>query len=212
VVSSLIAGVASSPDRSAVGRLGARGVVVFIVLLVVSGMMAALVAPPVLAHVSLDPAAVANLRASAASSAGGVAASSKAILTPMQWLVALVPANPIRAAADGEMLPLIVFALLFGLSLLATDDDLRNRAASLFRAIAESMIVVVRWLLGLAPIGVFALALPLVARLGFSAIGALASYIALVSLLAAVFVRVVLYPSPVIGGRVSLRDFARAAA
>ena len=212
VVSSLIAGVASSPDRSAVGRLGARGVVVFIVLLVVSGMMAALVAPPVLVHVSLDPAAVANLRASAASSAGGVAASSKAILTPMQWLVALVPANPIRAAADGEMLPLIVFALLFGLSLLATDDDLRNRAASLFRAIAESMIVVVRWLLALAPIGVFALALPLVARLGFSAIGALASYVALVSLLAAVFVLIVLYPAAVIGGRVSLRDFARAAA
>jgi len=62
-----------------------------------------------------------------------------------------------------------------------------------FRAVAESMLVIVRWLLVVAPIGVFALALPLVARLGFSAVGALVTYVALVSLVAVLFMLLVLY-------------------
>jgi len=58
---------------------------------------------------------------------------------------------------------------------------------------------------------VVALALPLVARLGLSAIGALAAYVVLVSLVSAVFSAAVLYPAAAIGGRISLREFARAA-
>jgi proton glutamate symport protein len=72
--------------------------------------------------------------------------------------------------------------------------------------------VIVRWLLVVAPIGVFALALPLVARLGLSAVGALATYVVLVSLSAAAFSLFVLYPSAAWFGGVRFRDFARAAA
>ncbi len=212
VASSLIVGLATSHDRSAIARLGARGLVVFVLLLVASGVMAAVIAPPVLARIALDPAAVASLRASAASAVGGGAAGAGAIQTPAQWLVALVPPNPIRAVVDGAMLPIIVFSLLFGLALLSIDRDRRERATTFFRVIADAMLVVVRWLLVLAPIGVFALALPLVARLGMSAVGALAAYVALVSLLAIAFMVVVIYPAAVIGGRLSLRDFARATA
>ena len=132
--------------------------------------------------------------------------------TPAQWLVALVPANAFRAAADGAMLPLIVFALVLGLALAATPAETRDRVLVIFRGLSESMLVVVRWLLVVAPIGVFALALPLVARLGFSAVGALATYVVLVSLAAIVFSLLVLYPAAAIFGGVSVRDFARAAA
>lgn len=212
VVSSLISGIASSRDRAAVGRIGRQGIIVFLVLLTASGVTAAIVAPPVLAHVSLDPAAVASLRASAASSASGVAESSKSIQTPAQWLVALVPSNPVRAAADGAMLPLIIFALVFGLALLSIDSAGRDRAVAFFRGIMESMLVAVRWILVFAPIGVFALALPLVARLGVAAVGALATYVVLVSALAAGFALLVVYPAAAIFGRRSLREFARAVA
>ena len=211
VVSSLIVGIATSGGGSVVARIGGRGLAVFVALLIASGLVGALVGPPILSHLTLDPAAVASVRAAATSSGSSAAAGAAAIQTPAQWLVALVPSNAFRAAVDGAMLPLIVFALLLGLALLSIPDDSRRRAVAVFRGVAESMLVIVRWLLVVAPIGVFALAVPLVARLGLAAIGALATYIVLVSLAAAVFIVGVLYPVTAWLSGVSIREFARAA-
>jgi Na+/H+-dicarboxylate symporter len=208
VVSSLIVGIATSGSGAAVAKIGGRGVIVFLVLLAASGVVGALIAPPVLSRVNVDPAAVASLRASTPDAP----LSGNAVQTPLQWLVSLIPSNPFKAAADGAMLPLIMFALLFGVGLISAPAASRDRIVMVFRAVAQSMLVLVRWLLVVAPIGVFALSLPLVARMGLSAVGALATYVVLVSLAAIVFSLVVLYPSAAIMGGVSIRDFAKAAA
>jgi len=71
-------------------------------------------------------------------------------------------------------------------------------------------LIVVRWVLQLAPLGVLALALPLATRMGASAAGALAAFVATVIGITVSFAIFVLYPIAVVGGRVSLRDFARA--
>jgi Na+/H+-dicarboxylate symporter len=211
VVSSLIVGIAQSGGGNVVAKIGGRGIVVFIVLLVASGIVGALVGPPILSRITLDPAAVASVRAAAATAGSGAASNASAIQTPAQWLVALVPSNAFKAAVDGAMLPLIVFALALGLALLKVDDEHRIRATSIFRATADSMLVIVRWLLVVAPIGVFALAVPLVARLGLATIGALATYVVLVSLAAAIFMVGVLYPTAAWLGGISIREFAKAA-
>ena len=80
-----------------------------------------------------------------------------------------------------------------------------------FDAVMTASFVLVRWVLVLAPIGVFALVVPLSAKLGAGAAGAVAWYIVVVSGLCVAFMLAVLYPLAVIGGRVSLRAFARAA-
>jgi len=211
VVASLVVGIATSSSGGLVARIGARGFVVFIVLLIASGVIAAVVAPPVLSHMALDPSASAALRASAASTSGGAVAGAGAMQTPGQWLVALVPSNVMQAAVEGAMLPLIVFSLVLGLALLKLPDEQRVRVVAVFHGISEAMRVLVHWVLIVAPIGVFALALPLVARLGLAAVGALATYVILVSLAALVFIVGVLYPAAAWGGGVSLRTFARAA-
>ncbi len=209
VVSLLIVGIATSGSGAVVGRLGGRGIVVFVILLIASGVVGAVVATPMLAHITPDPAAIARLQASAAASGQPTTGS---VQSPSEWLIALVPANVFRAAADGAMLPLIIFSLAFGLALVSVAEPSRLRVVSLFRGVAESMLVVVRWLMVVAPIGVFALTLPLVARMGLSAVGALATYVTLVSVAVVVFVLVVIYPAAALIGGVSLRDFARAAA
>ncbi len=211
VVSSLVVGIATSGGGNVVARIGGRGLIVFVLILIASGAVGALVGPPILSRLTLDPAAVASVRASAGSAATGAASNASAIQGPAQWFVALVPSNAFRAAVDGAMLPLIVFSLLLGLALLKIDAGLRDRVVALFRGVSESMLVIVRWLLVLAPIGVFALAVPLVARLGLAAIGALATYVVLVSLAAAVFIVGVLYPAAAWFGGISIRAFARAA-
>ncbi|MGH7620708.1 MAG: dicarboxylate/amino acid:cation symporter, partial [Gemmatimonadaceae bacterium] len=179
VVASLIVGIAAAESGADLARLGSRGIVLFVLLLLASGIVAALVAPPVLAHVSLDPSAIASLRSARGTTQ--LAAGGAAVLTPGQWLASLVPANAVRAAVDGSMLPLIVFALLFGLGLLAVPAEKRDTIVAILRGVAAAMLVIVEWLLVVAPIGVFALVLPLVARLGVAAVGALATYVVLVS-------------------------------
>lgn len=211
VVSSLVVGIATSGGGSVVARIGGRGFVVFVLILIASGAVGALVGPPILSRLTLDPAAVASVRASAGGAATDVASSASAIQGPAQWFVALVPSNAFRAAVDGAMLPLIVFSVFLGLAMLKIESELRERVVVVFRGIAEAMLVVVRWLLVLAPVGVFALAVPLVARLGLAAIGALATYVILVSLAAAVFIGGILYPAAAWLSGMTIRSFARAA-
>jgi Na+/H+-dicarboxylate symporter len=210
VVSSLVVGVASTEDRAMLARVGGRGILVFVLLLTLSAVLAALVTPPLVSNLQLDPAAVARVRA-ASPSASSVAAGAAAIQGPGAWLVSLVPSNAFAAAADGAMLPLIVFALALGLALGAVEPTARNAVVTVFRAITESMLVLVRWLLVVAPVGVFALALPLVAKLGLGAVGALALYVIIVSVAAVGLIVFVLVPAATLSGRVPARQFIRAA-
>jgi Na+/H+-dicarboxylate symporter len=212
VVASLIAGVASAGSGRAIGAIAGRALVLFVVILFAGALFSVLVATPLLARLHIDPTAAASLRASAEQGSEAAVASAQKIPTFAQWLIDLVPANPIKAAADGAMLPLIVFSLAFGLALTRLDAERRLGAVRFFQGVADAMIVLVRWILVLAPVGVFALALPLAARLGASAAGALLYYTVLVVLMCVVFIALVLYPAAVIGGGIPLRQFARAAA
>ncbi len=206
VVSSLIVGVSSAPDARTIGRLGGRALVFMLVSLAIACTLGVLAAGPAFSMLSIDPAASAALRASAAATAGD---STRAMPTFGQWLVDLVPSNPIKAAADGAMLPLIIFSLAFGIALTRIEVQRRAAVVRVLEGILDTSITLVHWVLQLAPIGVFALAVPLAARLGISAAGALATYIGVVSVLSTLLIGL-LYPVAVIGGRVKLGTFARA--
>ena len=209
IVSSLVAGVAAAPDPGAVGRIGGRALLIFLAVLAVTALFCVTVAPLMLDGLEVDARASEALRASATSV--DVAARAATLPTFRQWVVDLVPSNPVRAAADGAILPLIVFSLALGLAITRVTGDARAMAVGFFRALAAAMLVMVRWVLELAPIGVFALAVPLATRLGVAAAGAVLYYIALVVGMCVVCI-IAMYPLAVIGGRVPLRLFARATA
>lgn len=89
----------------------------------------------------------------------------------------LIPANPVAAAAEGAIVPLTVFAVLFGLALSRLPAEQRIAADVLEGALA-AMLAIVRWVLLLAPAGVFALALGAASRLGLGLGSALLGYVA----------------------------------
>jgi Na+/H+-dicarboxylate symporter len=211
VFGALVSGIASAADPAQLAKLGVRGVVTFLVLLFLSGAIGALIGPPILGMVSLDPAAAESLRASALPSAE-VPNAARNAPTFSAWLTGLIPVNPIKAAVDGAMLPLIIFAVALGVALTRVREDLRRVVIGVFQALADAMLVLVRWILVLAPIGVFALVLPLVARLGVAALGALAIYVVVVVAATLIYMGLVLYPAAAIVGRVPLREFAKTAA
>lgn len=209
VVSSLILGVASAPDARVVGRLGGTAAVLFVTIVLLSSIIGVVVAPAALALNAPDAASIEALRATAP--AVDALERAKAVPTFTQWLIELVPINPVKAAADGSMLPLIVFSLLFGIALARVDSARRESLLRAVSGIQDATFVLVRWVLMAAPIGVFALAVPLAAAIGLQAVGAVAWYIAIVCVLCVLFMALVLYPLASVVGRIPMREFARAA-
>jgi proton glutamate symport protein len=94
------------------------------------------------------------------------------------WIVSLVPANPIASAATGAIVPLIVFSLLLGLAIAYSPPASRATLVQFFSALGDALLVLVRWVIAAAPIGVFCLVLPLAANLGVGLVGAVGFYIA----------------------------------
>lgn len=210
VLGSLIVGITGAPNAKSIGRVGRGAIVYFLATLFAAAIFSAVIAPPLIDWIPLDPSAIASMRASAATAGSTAAAKASSIPTFASWLVDLVPANPVKAAADGALLPLIIFTLLFGLALLALPEERRTPVVTFFQGLGDAALVVVRWVLALAPIGVFALALPLATRMGASAAGALAAFVAAVIGITVAFSLLVLYPVAVVGGRIPLGEFARA--
>lgn len=205
VVAMLVNGIASVSDLGSVGRLGVRTVALFLLLLLGSAIIALLAAPPFFSLIDVDPRTVAGLRLDNAVTADAV----RQLPSFSQWLTGLVPTNPIRAAADSAMLPLVVFSILFALAVMRTPAATKKTLLDFFHALGEAMLVLVRWVIEAAPIGVFALALGLTTRLGGTAAGALGIYVLFICALF-LTATLLLYPVAVIGGRVSLRAFAKA--
>ena len=172
VASLLISTLSAETTSASVGRIGVQCIVLFVVMLTGVAVIGIVVGPPIISLLHVDPASAASLRASATSPSAPAQVPGFA-----SWLVALVPANPIKAAADGTMLPVILFSVIFGLALARTPGEVRGPTSAFFRAMTDAMLVLVKWVLFLAPIGVFALAIGLALHLGTSLAGAVAFFL-----------------------------------
>ncbi len=204
VVSLLVASVGAMGSSRALGRAGLRAGGLAVALLVVAAIGSILVAQPILAHISIDRTAALALRGADAVASAGAGAQAG---SPAQWFVDLVPQNVVKAAVDGAMLPLILFAVLFGFALTRVNEAKRAATLQVVDAVAEAMQRLVAWILELAPLGVFALAVTLAARLGLAAAGAVAVYLALVVALTVAAVGLLLYPLGILAGPMSARAF-----
>ena len=205
VVSLLITGVASAADPRVIRTVGLRAFGTFIGLLLFSATFALLVIPSLFTWLRIDPATSSALRESAATST--VATGQVPMFT--DFLTSIIPVNPVKAAADGAMLPLVVFSLAFALALLALPEGSRARLLAFFKAVGDAMLVIVRWVIALAPIGVFALMFPVATRTGAATAGALTYYMAAMAVACTLLIAL-LYPVVAIVARVSMARFARA--
>lgn len=211
VVTSVVIGVNSLPDTKTIGRIGVRGLVVALLMLATAATLSAVGGRLVFSYLTIDAAASTALRASAITSTGTAVQGAQKIVGFGQWLVDLVPSNPIKAMADGAMLPIIVFTLLFGVAITRIANEGRSALLRVMQGVYDASLMMMHWVMLLAPIGVFALTVPLAQRLGLAAAGAVLFYVSVVALFCLVFMAL-LYLAAWIGGGKDLRTFARAAA
>ncbi|MFN0180580.1 MAG: dicarboxylate/amino acid:cation symporter [Gemmatimonadales bacterium] len=209
VISLVITSVASAAQVRAIGRIGGRTLLVFVGLLAGLAMLAAAIVPRIFDLLPVDPAGRPPLPAGAAEAASQIAAGGQAP-TFAGWLTSLLPTNPFAALAEGSMVPVILFTVLFALAMARAAEDRRETLLAFFRAVADTMLVIVRWVIALAPIGVFALMYQLAATTGLRAAGAIGFYIVVYGL-ACLVATALLYPVVAIFAKIPMARFARAA-
>lgn len=203
VIASVFVGVASLGDIRSLGRVGAKTLFFFFA----TTLLAALI--------GLVAATVANVGAGAPLPGPGDAATTNAAAPAVpglaQTLINLVPQNPFAAAAQGgaDLLPLIIAVCFFGAAATVIDAKHRTVVVGFFDGVNRMAMVVVGWLMELAPYGVFALIASAVARFGIGLLDRLAAFAAVVVVALAVHVAVVLFPAIRVGARRPIADFLR---
>ena len=197
VVCVIFVGIARLGDLRKAGRLGGSSILFFWLttlpaILIGMGLMALAlrfspeVAPPVVQE--------------------GAAAEFPGMV---DFLVNLVPRNPFQAAASGTLLPLIVFAAIFGAAAGTLPNDDRNRLLGLADSITEALVTIVYWILWIGPVGLFGLTAPLIAELGWSLLASLGVFILTVIVGLFLFIGLVYLPAARFLGRVPLGRYVR---
>ena len=162
IVAAVISGVASLGDVRRLGRLGAATVLYYLsttALAVLIGMIMVNV---------IRPGDGLAASAAAAAAPGRVQAAGHTSLTDI--LLSLVQPNLVNAASGMDLLPIILFAILFSAAL-STIGDLGRHVIAFFEGVNEAMMTLVVWIMYLAPVGIFALVAGRLGQAGGQAFG-----------------------------------------
>ncbi len=181
IVALLVTGIVGGADAARAGGLAAKAVAWFLAFYVFSALFGGLGMQALTALFPLPQEGAEALRTGLANVEQPV--SPEAVPSVADFFKAIVPANPIGAAANDQILPLVVFTVVFAFALSRVLPERRDSALAFFQAVGDAMLVVIGWVLWLAPVGVFALAFAVGAGAGGSALGAVAHYVVLISLL-----------------------------
>lgn len=207
VAAALFTGVAGLGDVRRLGRLGGRTLGFFWGTTLIAIALGFVVAALILPLVSISPEHQAQLRA--------LGVDSSAVAPPpaaggLRFLVDLVPANPVRAAVDGQLLPLIVFVTILAVATAALPAPRRDALLELADAVTGALIRVIQWVLVVAPLGIFALVAPAVAQFGWDLVRAMLVYVLAVAVGVTVLVAGVFIPAVRFLGRRSVPQVLRA--
>ena len=205
VAALLFTGVVQTVATANAGAMARRSLGYFVAILAFSAVLSVTVTPGILALLPIPGSAGNALRASLS----GTAPPAGTVPGLADYLLSIVPTNVIDAAANDRMLPMIVFIAVFALATTRLPPAQRDLMATFFAAIASAMLVVIGWVLALAPLGVLGLSLTVAAKSGPAAIGALAHYVLVVVLTGSV-VWLAAYAFAAIVARQPLGRFARA--
>jgi len=210
VVTALFAGVAGLGDLRRLGRLGARTLGFFWSTTLAAILIGFVAAALFLPLASITPDQQAALRHAASTDSGFVRHAAEQIPTGARFIVELIPANPVRAAVDGNLLPLIVFTTIFAVAAAALPDEKRRTLTDLAEVATQALIRIVRWVLWLAPLGILALVAGAVAQFGWALVKTMAVFVLAVIAGLALFIAVVYLPAVAFVARLRVWRFLRA--
>lgn len=206
IVGLLITGVGAVAESTRAGRIALRSVITFVTILWTVSLMSALFVPFLLELWALPPAWAQAIRL-------GLSGAPPVADPPSiaAFFENIIPSNVVAAAANNSFLSLTLFSVALAFAIASLPAEKRARLTAFFEALNDALLIIIGWVLKVAPIGIFALAYSTGVSTGASAFGALLHYIIIVSSVGFVIL-LASYGVAVIGGKVPLRRFARAVA
>ncbi len=209
VFSSIVASVAGLGDMRKLGKIGARTIIYFVLAMAAAILLGMLLASAFRPGAGLPEEVKTSMLENYSATAAERLRALDRGPSPGQIILELIPANPLKAAADANLLQLIFFALAFGLSAGRLGDERRAGLTRFFQAATDALIIMVSWIMKLAPLGVFALIAAVVGRFGLSLLLSLASFSLLVVVGLVVHMALIYAPIVKIYARRGLVDFFR---
>jgi Na+/H+-dicarboxylate symporter len=170
VVSSLLVGTASLGDARQVGKVGVRTLGFALAATAVATIVGLLAFAVLRPGSGLDPAVRDSLAAPFAAQAQNAATSQVPLV---QTLIEIIPRNPFRALADLDLLAVVFFTILFGAATGQLPADRKAPILAFFDGVTDVSMVIIGWILKLAPYGVFALTAAVFASFGAELLGSL---------------------------------------
>ncbi len=176
VVASLIIGTASLGDISKLGRIGAKTVAYYMITTAIAVTIGLVISSIVRPGSRIDQATRDSLAEAFAGEAAGRVALAAEKPGVRDVLLGMIPSNPIRAAADADLLPLIVFAIIFGAAITLIDTERRKAVLTFFHGVNDTVMVIIDWIMKLAPYAVFVLIAGVVSTSGMDLLRSLLVY------------------------------------
>ncbi len=169
IVSSIIVGIAGIGSGGSLGRLGSKTIFYYMMtslLAILIGLAVVNIIAPGIDELGpvKDRIGFTSDTSSFESKVAGKGAGDVA-----EIFIRMVPTNIVAAAANGQMLGLIFFSLLFGFFMTKIQEEFAETQFNFWEGIFETMMKITNWVMLFAPIGVFALVAKVVATTGFDA-------------------------------------------
>jgi DAACS family dicarboxylate/amino acid:cation (Na+ or H+) symporter len=193
VFASLTLGVAGLGDIRKLGRIGLKTLLVFFFFTACATTIGLTVVNTLKPGKGLPAETREELLAQFGGDAARMAEATGPVSFGVEMFVNIIPRNPLAAAANGDMLALIFFSLLFGAALSLLPRERAKPMLGVVEALGDIVIVIIGWVMKLAPLGVFALIFSVTAIFGYDIMAKLMWYVVAVLLGLAIHIGVV-YP------------------
>ncbi len=182
IIASIILGAASLGDLTKLGRIGGKTILYYMVTTAVAVSIGLLLSDLIRPGSRIDPATRDSLAAQFSSEASARVKLAEERPAVKDVLLDIIPRNPVEAAADFDLLPLIFFSVVFGAAISVLKGEQKTTVLNFFGGINEACMTVIHWIMRIAPYAVFVLIAAVIARFGLDLLRSLLVYAAVVLL------------------------------
>jgi len=176
VVASLMVGTASLGDLAKLGRIGGKTVMFYLSTTAVAVTIGLVISNLIRPGSRIESTTRDALAAQFEGEAAGRMALAEGAPRVIDTLLNIIPRNPIQAAANLELLPLIFFTIVFAAAVSVIAPRRREAVITFFEGVNDASMVVIDWVMKIAPYAVFALIGAVVSRFGIDLLQSLLIY------------------------------------
>ncbi len=176
VVASLVVGTATLGDITKLGRIGGKTIAFYLATTAIAVTIGLLLSNAISPGAHMDPAALESLRSTYMTESESRVEIAHQAPGLVQVLLEMIPRNPVQAMASGDMLPIIFFAIFFGAAMSVLPERRKAPLVAVFEGVNDAAMVMIHWIMKLAPYAVFALIGAVIARFGADVLRSLLVY------------------------------------